>query len=92
MNGFPAMSGASQEANMGEVRAIEEARKLRESKDRIWIDSVAANLGVAGVWPEDALSIAIELRKSLPPTIPPHQASREHLEHMGWLTKDPFDE
>ncbi len=91
-NDIRAMNVAIQKVKMGEVRAIAEARKIKESKDKIWIDAVAANLGVAGMWPEDAITVATDLRKSLPATIPPHQASREHLERIGWMTRDPFDD
>lgn len=70
------------------VVPIDSARKAREQRDRQWEEAVARRLGVAGVWPEDAVQLAATLRNRVGTGVCPEAAARDELQRMGWIEPD----
>lgn len=78
----------SQRGEPCKVVPIAAARQAREEREQQWEEAVARHLGVAGVWPEDAQSIATELREKLGITLPPEVVAERQLKQMGWIEPD----
>lgn len=76
---------------MGEVKDFEAARRRHAERNAHWLEVVAAHLGVHGLWPEDAMRIAMDLRASAPSDMDAHQAAHAYLQRMAAADKDPFE-